>query len=75
MPNTLEKSIPFGPELHNEMAIYNFVENFSAAVLKALATSTRSREDTRPPILTGIQDEMRLKTGCEGSGRSPGTPF
>jgi len=75
MPNTLEKPIPFGPELHKEMAIYTFVENFSAAVIKALTTSTRSREETRSPILAGIQDEMRLKTGCEGRGRSPGTPF
>jgi len=40
------------------------VENFSAAVLKALAASTpkrRPRADPRPPIAAGIQDEICLK--------------
>jgi len=40
------------------------VENFSDAVLKALAESTpkrRPRADPRPPIPPGIQDEIRLK--------------
>jgi hypothetical protein len=36
----LEDQIPFNPELHNEMDIDMFVENFSGAVLKALAAST-----------------------------------
>jgi len=61
----LEELIPFYPELENEMAIDTFVDNFSAAVLKALAASTpkrRLRDDPRPPIMAGIQDEIRLKT-------------
>jgi len=60
----LEEVIPFDPELHNEMAIDTCVENFSGAVLKALATSTpkrRPRDDPRPPIPAGIQDEIRMK--------------
>jgi len=39
-------------------------ENFSGAVLKALAASTPKRrplDDPRPPIPAGIQDEIRLK--------------
>jgi hypothetical protein len=46
------------------MAIDTCVENFSSAVLKALAASTpksRPRADPRPPIPAGIQDEIRLK--------------
>jgi hypothetical protein len=46
------------------MAIDTCVENFSGAVLKALAASTskrRPRDDQRPPIPAGIQDEIRLK--------------
>jgi hypothetical protein len=46
------------------MAIDTCVENFSGAVLKALAASTpkgRPRVDPRPPILAVIQDEIRLK--------------
>ena len=73
-----EELIPFYPELHNEMAIDKCVENFSDAVLKAPAASTfkrRLRDDPRPPIQADIQDEIRLKTGCGGSGRSPGTPL
>jgi len=61
----LEELIPFDPELHDEMAIDTCVENFSGAVLKALAESThkrRPRDDPRPPIQAGIQDEIRLKT-------------
>jgi len=40
------------------------VENFSGAVLKALAASTpkcRKRDDPRPPIPAGNDDEIRLK--------------
>jgi hypothetical protein len=44
----LEDQIPFDPELHNGMAIDKCVENFSGAVLKALATST----PTRHPLTT-----------------------
>jgi hypothetical protein len=47
------------------MANDTFVENFSGAVFKALKTSTpkrRPRDDPRPPISAGIQDEIRLKT-------------
>jgi len=46
------------------MAIDTCVENFSGAVLKALAATTpkrRPRDDPRPPIPAGIQDEIRLK--------------
>jgi hypothetical protein len=46
------------------MAIDTCVENFSGAVLQALETSTpkrRPRDDTRPPIPDGIQDEISLK--------------
>ena len=60
----LEELIPFDPELHNEMAIDTCVENFSGAVLKTLAASTpkrRPRDDPRPSIPAGIQDEIRLK--------------
>ena len=60
----LEDHIPFDPELHNGMAIDTCVENFSGAVLQALAASTpkcRPRDDPRPPIPAGIQDEIRLK--------------
>jgi hypothetical protein len=60
----LEDQIPFDPELHNGIAIDTCVEKFSGAVLKALAASTpncRPRDDPRPPIPAGIQDETRLK--------------
>jgi len=60
----LEDQIPFDPELHDGMAIDMCVENFSGAVLEALAASTpksRPRADPRPPIPAGIQDEIRLK--------------
>jgi hypothetical protein len=60
----LEAEIPFNPELHNAMAIDTCVENFSCAVLKALTASNpkrRPRDDPRPPIPAGIQDEIRLK--------------
>ena len=60
----LEDHIPFDPELHNGMAIETCVENLSGAVLQALAASTpkcRPRDDPRPPIPAGIQDEIRLK--------------
>jgi hypothetical protein len=46
------------------MAIDTCVENFSGAVLKALAASTpkrRPRDDPRAPIPAGIQDEIRLE--------------
>jgi len=46
------------------MAIDNCGENFSGAVLKALTVSTpkrRPRAEPRPPIPSGIQDEVRLK--------------
>jgi hypothetical protein len=46
------------------MAIDTFVENFSAAVLKASVASTpkcHQHDDPQPPIPAGIQDEIRLK--------------
>jgi len=46
------------------MAIDICVENFSGTVLKAPAASTPKRgprDDPRPPIPAGIQDEIRLK--------------
>jgi len=60
----LEDQIPFDPEFHNGLAIDPCVEKFSGAVPKALAASThkcRPRDDLRPPIPAGIQDEIRLK--------------
>jgi hypothetical protein len=57
----LEAEIPFNPELHNDMAIDTCVENFSGAVLNALAASTpkrRPRDDPRASIPAGIQDEI-----------------
>ena len=60
----LEDQIPFNPELHNGMAIDMFVENFSSTILKTLVSSTpkcRPRNDPRPPIPAGIQDEIHLK--------------
>ena len=57
----LEDQIPFNPELHDGMAIETYVENFSSAVLKALALSTpkcRQRDVPRPLIPTGIQGEI-----------------
>jgi hypothetical protein len=62
--NYLEDQVPFDLDLHNELAIDTCVENFSGAVLKALAVSTpkcRPRDNTRPPIPAVIQDEIRLK--------------
>jgi hypothetical protein len=46
------------------MPIDMYAENFSDAVLKALAASTakcRSRDDPWPPIPAAIQDEKLLK--------------
>jgi len=46
------------------MAIATCVDKFSGSVMKALAASThkcRPRDDLRPPIPAGIQDETRLK--------------
>jgi hypothetical protein len=60
----LEDQIPFDPEMLNMMAIDTCVGNFSGAVLKALEASTpkrRPRDDPRPPIPAGIQDEIRMK--------------
>jgi len=60
----LEDQIPFDPELHNGMAIDKCIENFSGAVLKALAASTpkcHPRDDPWPLIPACIQDEIRLK--------------
>ena len=60
----MEDLIPFDPELRNGIAIDTCVEKFPGAVLWALAVSTpkcRPRDDQRPPILAGIQNEIRLK--------------
>ena len=60
----MEDLIPFDLELHNEMVIDTCVENYSGAVLKALAASTpkrRPRGDTRPSITAVIQDKISLK--------------
>jgi len=59
----LEELIPFDSELH-EMAIDTCVENFSGAVLKAPTASTpkrHRRDEPRPPVPAGMQDEIRLK--------------
>jgi len=74
----LEAEIAFNPELHNSMDIDTCVEKFSGAILGALEDSTpkhRPIGDPRPQIPAGIQDEIRLKPGCGGVGRSPGTPL
>jgi len=50
--------------MHDGMAMEMCVENFSGAVLKALAVSTpksRPRDDPWHPIPAGIYDEIRLK--------------
>ena len=60
----MEDQIPFDPELHNGVVIDTCVENFSDAVLKAPTAFNprcRPRDDPRPPIPAGIQDEIRLK--------------
>jgi len=60
----VEELIPLDAELHNDVAIDTCVVKFSGAVLKALAASTpkrRPRDDPRPPVPAGIQDEIRLK--------------
>jgi hypothetical protein len=54
------------PELHNGHDIYTCVENFSGAILGALAASTPKRRphgDPIPQIPPGIQYVIRLKTG------------
>ena len=59
----LEDLIPFELELLNKIAFDTLVENFSGVVLEALAASTskrRLRDDPRPLIPDGIQDEIRL---------------
>jgi hypothetical protein len=48
----LEEQIPFNLELHNEMTVDTCVENFSGAVLKALAASTPKR---RPRATRGLR--------------------
>jgi hypothetical protein len=60
----LEDQIPFDTELLNRMAIDICVENFSGVVLKGFEASTnkrRPRDDPRPPIPAGIQNEIRVK--------------
>jgi len=59
----LEDQIPFDPELYNGMAIDTCVQNLSGTILKTLVASTRKcrpRDDPRPPISAGIQDEILL---------------
>jgi hypothetical protein len=65
----LEDQIPFNPELRDGVAINTCVENFSGAILEALAASTPKRRpcaDPRPPVRAGIQDEIRLKNRLRG---------
>ena len=60
----LEDLIPFDPELHNEMAFDTCVENFSGAVVKGLEASNPKRcprDDPRPSIPAGFQNELRLR--------------
>jgi len=60
----LKDQIPFDPELRNGLAIDTYVEKFSGAVPKALAAPTpkcRPRDDPRPRIPAGIQDDIYLK--------------
>jgi len=53
--------IPFDSEMHIEMEIDTCVENFSGVILKALTASNpkrRRRDEPRPPISAGIQEEI-----------------
>jgi hypothetical protein len=68
----LEAEIPLIPEFHNGKDIDTCVENFSGAILGALAASTPKRRpqgDLRPRILAGIKDEIRLKTRLRRRGQ------
>jgi hypothetical protein len=59
------------------MAIDICVENLSGTVLKALASSTpkcRPRDDPRPPIPAGIQEEIRLKNRLRGQWKVTRSP-
>jgi len=59
------------------MAIDTCIENFSSAVLKALAASIpkcRPCDDPRPPILAGIQDEICLKNWLRRQWQITGDP-
>jgi hypothetical protein len=60
----LEAKFPLIPELHHGKDIDTCVENFSGAILGALAASTPKRRphgDPRPQIPAGIQSEIHLK--------------
>ena len=60
----MEDQSHFDTELQNGMAIDTCDENFSGAVLKALAAyppKCRTCDDPRPRIPAGIQYEIRLK--------------
>ena len=57
----VEGMIPFDSEMHKEMEIDTCVENFSGVILKALTASNpkrRRRDEPRPPISAGIQEEI-----------------
>ena len=59
------------------MAIDTCVENFSGAILKALQANThkcRPRDDPRPSIPGGIQDEVRLKAQLRRQWQITGYP-
>jgi len=74
----LEELIPFDPELVNEMAIDTCVENFFGAVLSALAASNpkrRARDDPRPSITAGIQDDICLQNQLRRQWQLIGTPL
>jgi len=60
--------------MHNEIAIDTYLQNFSGAVLNALAASNPERgpyNDTRALLPAGIQAS---KSGCGDSVRLPGPP-
>jgi hypothetical protein len=67
----LEAEISQTSELNNGKDIETCVEEFSAAILGALAAFIPKRRlhgDQRPHIPAGIQDEIRLKTRDEDGG-------
>jgi hypothetical protein len=70
----LEDKIPFDPELHNGMGIDTCVANFSGAVLKALRHLLPNIARVTTHGLW-YRPAFRIRHGCAGSGRSPGTPL
>jgi hypothetical protein len=74
----LETGIPSTSDLQDEPTIDTCVKGLTTAISKAFADSPpkcRQGSDPRPSIPARIQDEIRMKTGCDGSCRLPGIPL